>query len=205
MRIIIFGANGRTGKEIMIQALIKGTDVTAFVRRPESIDLKDDRLTVVLGDVRDATAVDKAVMGMDAVLVALGNRSTKEKDLMAVATQNIIAAMNKHGIKRIIVESSAGLFGAKDSGFFFGYIIRPLFLKTLFDDKVVQLSLLEKSDLDWVLVRPSGLIDAQKTGKYNITFDKPSGRKISRSDVAEFMLAQVTGNKYLKQLPIISY
>jgi putative NADH-flavin reductase len=205
MRIVVFGANGRTGKEIMIQALIKGIEVIAFVRRPESVDLKDAKLTMAQGDVRDAGAVEKAIQGTDAVLVALGNRSLKEKDLMSAATRNIIEGMNKNGIKRIIVESSAGIFGSKDSSFFFGNIIRPLFLKKVFDDKVAQLHLLEESNLDWVLVRPSGLIDAQKTGKYYITFDKPSGRNISRSDVAEFMLAQVSSNKYLKQMPIISY
>jgi len=205
MKVAIFGASGRTGKELMLQSLVKGYEVSALVRRPESIDVKDPRLFMVQGDVRDAEPVEKTIMGTDAVMVALGNRSLKEKDLMEVATRHIIASMVKNNVKRIIVQSSAGIFGAKDSSFFFGCVIRPLFLKKVFDDKLTQLKLLQESSLDWVLVRPAGLIDAQKTGKYHITLDKPAGSKISRADVAEFMLAQITSDKYLKQMPVISY
>jgi putative NADH-flavin reductase len=205
MKVTIFGANGRTGKEIMLQALIKGYSVTAFARNPETIDIRDEKLSIVEGDVLDATAVEKAITGTDVVLVALGTRSLKDDSTLSKATQNIVDAMEKHGVKRIIVESSAGIFGAKDSSFFFGNIIRPLLLKKVFNDKVRQLDILKKSQLEWILVRPAGLIDVLKTGKYNITDDKPAGRKIGRSDVADFMLGQVSSNKYLRQMPIISY
>jgi putative NADH-flavin reductase len=205
MKIALFGASGRTGKELMIQSLVKGYDVVALARSPESIDLRDTKLSLVQGDVRDPDAAEKVIDGADVVLSALGNRSLKEGDLMETATRNMIAAMIKHGVKRIIVESSAGIFGAKDSSIFFGYVIRPLLLKKVFEDKLKQLNLLQESPLDWILVRPAGLIDAQKTGKYHITSDKPAGKKISRSDVADFMLRQVNSDQYLKQMPIISY
>lgn len=205
MKIALFGGSGRTGKEILIQSLVKGYKVRAMVRNLEAIDITDDKLQVLQGDILNPMAVENAVMGSDVVMVALGVRSSKDQFVLSQGTQHIVEAMDKFGVKRIIVESSAGIFGAKDGGFIFGNIIRPLFLKKIFDDKLRQLEILKKSDLEWVLVRPSGLIDAQKTGKYNITDDKPSGRKIARSDVAEFMLAQINGSKYIRQMPIISY
>lgn len=205
MKIALFGGSGRTGKEILIQSLVKGYKVRAMVRNLEAIDITDDKLQVLQGDILNPMAVENAVMGSDVVMVALGVRSSKDQFVLSQGTQHIVEAMDKFGVKRIIVESSTGIFGAKDGGFIFGNIIRPLFLKKIFDDKLRQLEILKKSDLEWVLVRPSGLIDAQKTGKYNITDDKPSGRKIARSDVAEFMLAQINGSKYIRQMPIISY
>jgi putative NADH-flavin reductase len=204
MKISIFGASGRTGKELMLQSLIKGYEVVALVRDPGKIDLKDSKLTIIQGDARNADDVAQAVKGTEVVLFALGG-ARKEKDLMEVSTAHIIAAMEKYGLKKIIVESSLGLFGAKDGGIIFGCIVRPLFLRNAFKDKVKQLRLLQQCSLDWVLVRPGMLLDAQKTGKYNIALDKPAGSKISRADVAEFMLAQVKSDKYLRQMPIITY
>jgi putative NADH-flavin reductase len=205
MKIALFGASGRTGKEVMIQSLVKGYHVKALVRNPEAIDIRDEKLEVVPGDVEDPHSVEKTVEGADAVLVALGMSSNSKATVLSEGTRNILAAMEKFGIKRIIVVSSAGLFGAKDSSFVFGNIIRPLFLRKQFADKMRQFELLEQSDTEWVLVRPTGLVDALKTGKYHVTMDKPAGKRIARADVADFMLAQLNGSKYLRQLPIISY
>jgi len=205
MNVALFGASGRTGKELMLQSLIKGYQVKALVRRLDSIDLTDQKLSLVEGDVRDAAAVEKAMEGADVVLVALGARSSKEAGVHSEGTHQIVEAMKKNKINRIIVVSSAGIFGAKDSSFFFGNVIRPLFLRKIFNDKLKQLEVLEKSALEWVLVRPSALIDGQKTGKYHITEDKPAGKNIACADVAEFMLGQLNGSKYLRKMPIISY
>ncbi len=205
MKLAIFGASGRTGKEAMLQALIKGHEVKVLVRNRASIDLKDSKLQVIEGDVCDAAAVESVVRDTEVVLVALGARSSKEASVHSIGTSNIVAAMKANGLKRIVVVSSAGLYGSKDSSFFFGSVIRPLFLKKVFDDKVKQLEILEQSGLEWILIRPSRLIDGQKTGKYNITEDKPMGKNIARADVAAFMLAHITSNKYVHKMPILSY
>jgi putative NADH-flavin reductase len=205
MKIALFGATGRTGKEILIQSLIKGYRVKALVRDPQKIDLHDEKLELIQGDVRNEEAVFKTIEGADAVMFALGMRSAADKFVTSQGTGLILKAMEANQVKRIVVVSAAGLFGAKDSGFFFGCIIRPLFLKKSFDDKVRQLELLENSEVEWILVRPVALIDAMKTGKYHITLDKPIGSRISRADVADFMLNQLNGSKYIRQMPIISY
>lgn len=205
MKVALFGASGRTGKEIMIQSLVKGYQVHALVRNLESIDLKDSKLTLTQGDVLDPIAVEKVVKDADVVLVALGARSSKEANVHSTGTQYIVDAMNKNGIKRIVVASSAGLFGAKDSSFVFGNIIRPIFLRKIFAEKLNELEILNKSALEWILVRPAALIDGQKTGKYHVTEDKPAGKNITRADVAAFMLGQLNGSKYIRKMPIISY
>jgi putative NADH-flavin reductase len=205
MKLALFGATGRTGKEVLLQSLVKGYEVKVLARNKGALDLKDAKLQVIEGDALDAAAVNTVVEGSDVVMVALGARTKAEAQVHSIATQHIVNAMKQYGVKRVIVVSSAGIFGAKDGGFFFGSIIRPLFLKKIFDDKLKQLQVLEKSDLDWILVRPSQLIDGQKTGKYHITEDKPAGKRIARADVADFMLGQLNGSKYLGKMPILSY
>ena len=205
MKIALFGATGRTGKEILIQSLVKGYQVKALVRDPQKIDIRDEKLEIIQGDVRDREAVFSTIEGADAVMFAVGMRSAADKFVTSQGTRIIIDAMEANQVKRIVVVSAAGLFGPKDSGFFFGCVIRPLFLKKSFDDKVRQLELLKNSEVEWILVRPVALIDAMKTGKYNITLDKPIGSRISRADVADFMLHQLNGSKYLRLMPIISY
>lgn len=205
MKIALFGASGRTGKEIMLQSLIKGYQVQALVRRIDSIDLRNEKLSLVEGDVLDAAAVEKVIDGADAVMVAIGARSAKEAQVHSLGTRHIVDAMQKRGLKRIIVVSSAGLFGSKDSNFIFGCIIRPIFLRKIFEAKLKELEILEQSALEWILVRPAGLIDGQKTGKYHITEDRPTGKNITCADVAEFMLGQLNGSKYIRKMPIISY
>lgn len=205
MKVAIFGANGRTGKELVIQSLIKGYNVTAFVRNPDNIDITHEKLNIIQGNIIEYSAVENAIKDTDVVLVSVGSGRQKQKNLHYTGTENIVRAMEKHSVRRLIVQSSAGLFGAKDSGFIFGSIIKPLFLKKEFEDKIAQLNILRESSLDWILVRPVSLIDGMKTGKYHITLDKPQGKNISRADVAEFMLNQISSSKYLKQMPLISY
>ena len=99
--------------------------------------------------------------------------------------------------------SSAGILG-NDAGFLFGKIIMPLFLKQVFIDKVRQMKLLQESKLDWVIIRPTGLTDAPKTGKYKITAGAPGSLRIPRADVADFMLKLITDKQYDRQMPAIA-
>lgn len=188
-----------------MQALVKGYEVQALVRKPQMIDVRDPRLHVIAGDVRDRAAVEETVRGADVVCVALGARSGEKPDVHSTGTQHIVDAMQMSGLRRILVISSAGLFGARDSGFVFGHIIRPLFLRKVFNDKRKQLELLENSSLDWTLIRPVRLIDGQKTGKYHISENKPEGKEISCADVADFIMGQLTSTKYMRKMPILYY
>ena len=99
--------------------------------------------------------------------------------------------------------SSAGVLG-NDAGFFFGKIIIPLLLREVFKDKIRQMKIIQDSSLDWVIIRPSGLTDSPKTGKYKISMDAPLSRSVPRADVADFMLKLLTDKKYDRQMPAIS-
>jgi len=203
MRITVFGANGRTGVLLVYQALEKGHVVTAVARRADSVPIRHPNLTVIQGDILDYQMVKEAVAGQEAVLSALGVNQRKYNTILSEGTKNILQAMKECGVKRFICMSSAGVLG-NDGGFIFGKIIVPLFLKQEMEDKKRQLQVLRESDLEWVAVRPSGLTDSPKTGKYRITDGPPAYRSVPRADVADFMLKLLTDRSYDRQTPAIA-
>ena len=202
MKVLIFGATGATGQCLMKQALELGHEVTAFARNPSAIASSDhDRLSVVRGDVLEPDSVNTAMVGQDAVLCALGVKSFSATTVLSTGTKNIVAAMEKSGTRRIVCESSLGVGDSKNqTGFIFGKIIVPLVFKNLFEDKDRQESELRQSNLNWVIVRPARLTDDPQKGEYRVVTDNSKvGIKISRADVAAFMLEQLTNDQYLKK------
>lgn len=214
-KVLIFGATGATGQCLTEQALLLGHEVTAFARNPsviqegldKALSFRPDQLSVVRGDVLDPASVEAAMVGQDAVLCALGTRSLSATTVLSTGTKNIIAAMEKSGTRRIICESSLGVGDSRNqSGFVFGKIIVPLIFKGLFEDKERQERELRQSNLDWVIVRPARLTNGPQKGGYHVVTDKSKvGIKISRADVAAFMLEQLTNEQYLKKTVAIAY
>jgi putative NADH-flavin reductase len=203
MKIAIFGASGRTGILTVYQALDKGHQVTAFARKTSSVTIQHKNLTIIQGDILDFDKVKQAVEGQDVIISALGVESRKPTTVLSEGTRNILRAMDECGIQRFICMSSAGILG-NDAGFLFGKIIMPLFLKQVFLDKVRQMKIIQESKSDWVIIRPTGLTDAPKTGKYKITMGAPVSVKIPRADVADFMLKLTTDKQYDRQMPAIA-
>lgn len=203
MKIVVFGASGRTGLLTVFQALEKGHHVTAFARNTTSVTIQHKNLQLIQGDILEYETVKKAVEGQDVVISTLGVESRKYTTVLSDGTANIILAMNELKVKRFICMSSVGILG-NDSGFWFGKIILPLFLKQVFEDKKRQMKLLQESNLEWVLIRPVGLTDAPKTGKYQIYDMIPGSSKIPRADVADFILKLMTDKKYDRKMPAIS-
>ncbi len=203
MNIARFGASGKTGILTVYQALEKGHLVTAFARNPASVTIQHKNLCVVQGDILEYEKVLQAVQGQEAVISALGVESRKKSTVLSDGTKNIVRAMEASGIKRFICLSSAGIM-KNDGGFVFGKIIIPLFLRETFADKIRQMEAISKSSLDWVVIRPSGLTDAPKTGKYKIRPDKPGSPTVPRADVADFMLKLLTDKQYDHTAPAIS-
>lgn len=207
MKIIIFGATGSIGRHLVEQSLQQGHRVTAFSRNPDAIDRYHENLTVHAGDVLDARAVSDAVKGQDAVLVALG--AGRKGGVRAPGTQNVIDAMRRHGVKRLVCEST---LGAGDSygvlNFFWKRLMFGLLLRPAFADHQVQETFVRESDLDWVIVRPAAFTDGPATDTYKHGFpatEKDLNFKISRADVAGFMLRQLTDDTYLRKTPGLSY
>lgn len=208
MKLTIFGASGRTGIPLVEQALAVGHDVVAFVRDPARLPIQHERLQIVQGDATDAAAVEQAVAGADAVLSALGQSKGAPKDMQTVATRNIIAAMNKHGTRRLVSLTGAGVRAPQDQPKLFDHLIR-LALKTfngdVLKDAQGHAEAIRNSDLDWVIVRGPMLTEGAHTGNYRVGWvGVNTSSRIARADVADFMLTQVTDDTYLRQLPMVS-
>jgi putative NADH-flavin reductase len=163
---------------------------------------------VVRGDVLDSAAVELAVPGHDAVLRAIGagaGRSTLRED----GTRNIVQGMEKAGVQRLICQSSMGVGDSRANlGFLTKYVIVPVFLRHAFADHERQEAVVKESTLDWTIVRPPHLKDGPRTGTYRHGFpttDTGIQGKISRADVADFMLKQLAETTYLHQTPGVSY
>ena len=209
MKLIIFGSTGGTGRELLKQALAHGHQVVAFARNPAKIDdIKHANLEVVRGDVLDPTAVENAVAGQDVVLSTIGAGASRTS-IREEGTRNIVEAMEKQGVRRLVCQSSLGVADSRANlPFFTKYIVVSIFLRHAFADHERQEAVVKRSSLDWTIVRPPHLKDGPRTGVYRHGFpttDRTIKAMISRADVADFMLKQLTDGRYLNQTPGVSY
>jgi len=210
MKILLIGATGGTGKEILSQALAQGHNVTALVRNLATMTTQNDKLTTVQGDILDAASVEKAMAGQEAVISALGlpiSISRKPTTIYSDGTRNLVAAMDKQGVHRLVCITGVGSGNSRGhGGFFYDNIFQPLLLSGGYDDKTRQEEIIKQSDLDWVIVRPGILSNGAAKGKYRVMLDGNYVTKgIARADVAAFVLAQLSSDTYLKKTPGISY
>ena len=209
MKLLIFGSTGGTGRQLVQQALEQGHTVTAFARNPAKLDIKHSNLNVLQGDVMNLPSVEKAVQGKDAVVCVLGADQNMTSTIRSQGTQQIIQAMEKADIRRLICQSTLGAGDSWENlNFFWKYIMFGFLLRKPFADHQKQEDYVKQSRLDWTIIRPGAFVDGERTGKYRHGFsgnDKTSKLKISRADVADFILKQLTDNSYLHQTPSISY
>ena len=212
MKITVFGATGKTGKEVVKQALELGYEIKAFVRNPDKMDISNDKLTLIKGDVTNQEEVEQAVEGVDGVIVALGASSDMQADIvMEQGTRNIMNAMKKYGVKRIIVQSSYAMSGSPEGIEFMKKMgmgeEQIAMVKPVLDDKTKQEEAIQASGLEYTIVRPLMLNDEGKTGKYRVgeNLDVKVGDAISRADVADFMLKDLTENKFAGKIVTLSY
>jgi nucleoside-diphosphate-sugar epimerase len=204
MRIVIFGANGRTGRLLTEQALAAGHDVTAVTRRPLGFPITHDRLDVVGADVHDPQAVDQAVAGADAVLSTLGVPYVRKPiDVYSDGIRNVVAAMSRHGVKRLVVVSSSATEPSHhaDGGFLLNRVLQPLISatigKTTYADMRRMEALVRGSDLEWTIMRPSGLFDAPAVSRYELHEEQAPGIFTSRADLAASLLEQATDGRFV--------
>lgn len=207
MKLVIFGATGSIGREVVNQALSQGHAVTAFAREASRVGIEHPNLRIALGDVMDPISVENAIQGHDAVLCSIG--ADRKGSVRAEGTRNIINAMERLGIRRLICQSSLGVGNSRGNlNAFWKYIMFGLLLRPAYADHVRQEEYVRQSNLDWTIVRPGAFIDGERTGQYRHGFpgtDKTTKMKISRSDVADFMLRQLFDTKYLYRSPGLSY
>jgi putative NADH-flavin reductase len=205
MRLVVFGASSPTGKQVVDKALEAGHEVNAFVRDESKLLIKDPRFKIVCGDALNLSQVDEAVKNSNAVLSTLGPRG-KPAVMAAESTKNIVRAMEKYDVKRLVVVSVAGIPVHQDKrGFNIASSLIKLFLKDVFVDRENQLAVLESSKVDWVAVRVPRLTDEPAKGSVKAFFGNPSpAMKVTRADLADFMLKQLTDDQWLRQAPILS-
>lgn len=210
MKVIVFGASGTVGQELVQQSLEEGYTVTAFCRNPEILSAHTSpNLKLKAGDVLNPEEVQKVIKGQDLVIIALGSGKSRKSTVRSEGTKNIIAAMHQHAVNRLICQTTLGTGESKGNlNFFWKYIMFGWFLKQIFEDHELQEEYVTNSGLDWTIVRPGAFTDGEKTGRYRHGFEanaKNLKLKISRADVADFILRQTKSQEYLRQAPGLSY
>lgn len=209
MKLLIFGATGGTGRQLVAQALEQGHEVTAFVRVPATLNMQHPNLAVVQGNILNAESVLAVVFGKDVVLSALGTRKAGLPDLIQ-GTRNILMAMHQCEVQRSIWVSSFGVGESLNQlNWLTRYVIIKGFLHHYIEEKEVQEHLIRESDGEWIIVRPGNLTDGPRTGVYRVIPADATGKigrpVISRADLADFMLKNLTDNTYVRRAVGLTY
>jgi|tagenome__1003787_1003787.scaffolds.fasta_scaffold20978533_3 putative NADH-flavin reductase len=204
MRIALFGANGATGRLLTRQALDGGHTVVAVTRRPADFPLRHPGLTVCEADVLDRTAAASAIAGADAVLSTLGVPFTRAPiSIYSQGVASIAAGMDRHGVTRLVVVSSAATDPQPhaEGGFLLNRVVQPLVTATIgrttYADMRRMEAFLRAGDLDWTVLRPAGLFDADEVSDYRLEENHADGIFTSRADLAAGMLAQLGTTAWL--------
>jgi len=199
MKVIVFGATGSVGRLAVKELLNAGHAVTAFARTPDRAGLSEPAPTLVAGDAADPDAVHAA--GHDAVIVTLGAGPSRSSRIRSKGTLNVIRAMQAHGIRRLVCQST---LGARESwsnlNFWWKRVMFGALLAPVFRDHELQEHLVEASGLDWTIVRPGAFTDAAT--RRPVIEDVPPGARgldlrIARPELARFLARQVTERAYL--------
>ena len=205
MKIAIFGASGKTGTEVVKQALEKEHTVTAFVRDPARLPIEDKNLAFTTGDIFDPANISDAVKGQDAVVCALGSSDLKKTSVRTTGTTNIIKAMNLHKVDRLVVVTAMGIGDSWNTLSIVNKVFFATVLKSARDDHETQETAVKQSGLDWTIIRPSGLTDEPRTGVYKVgEIIQADTSRISRADVADLILKELEQNSWIRKAVTIT-
>ncbi len=207
MKLIIFGATGTVGQHLVAQAQEAGHEVTAFTREKSKVNQQPQQPKIMEGDVLNAQRVAQAIQGHDVVLCVLG--AGRKGKVRSLGTQNIIRGMQANGVRRLICQTTLGCGTSRGNlNFFWKHVMFGWFLKEAFIDHERQEQFISKSKLDWTIVRPAAFTDGPLTQQFCHGF-APNERslklKVSRADVAYFMLQQIDNPVYLHKKTGLSY
>lgn len=209
MNVVVFGATGETGRLLTAQALRAGHVVTAFVRDPARMPIVHERLRVVRGDVLDRSSVDEAIPGQDAVLSALGSTARNPAPVLSDGVRHILDAMERSHVRRIVALSAAGALG-ESAGFAIGNAglrIFRMWLPGVYQEHRKMLEELRRRELEWIAVRAVLLTNGAAKGRYRIALEGIPrwGFRISRADVADFMVRQLATDEFVRKMPATAY
>jgi putative NADH-flavin reductase len=209
MKLLIIGASHGIGMALTKQALEQGHEVSAMSRSAGSIKISHEKLRKIGADITDPEAVSAAVAGQDAVCLTIGTKPTfKTVHLFSEGTRNVLEAMKRTGVERLLAITGIGAGESRGhGGFLYDSIVQPLLLRTIYDDKERQEALIRGSGTSWTIVRPGFLTNGALKGKYRV-LTQMNGVKagsISRADVAHFMLSELAEPSYVHQAPLVCY
>lgn len=206
MKLVVFGANGPTGRLVTRQALAEGHTVTAVTRRPDAFPIEDPHLRVAGADALDAASVEGVVAGHDRVISTLGVPYTREPvTVFSQSARNIVAAMSRHGLRRLVCVTSIGVHTElpRAEKFFFRKVVGPILPamgRPLYEDARRMEEIVRAGDLDWTIVRPSGLFDTTTVSDYRIAVapQRLPGMFTSRTDLADVLLHEAVDDRHVR-------
>jgi len=197
MRVIVFGATGKTGMHAWRKALQQGHQVTAFGRSVDRFSEAEPELQTFKGDVLDLSDVTEAVAGHDAVIVCIGSTNLKDKTTLSSGTKNIVDAMVFQKIERLVVISAAGVGESWKQIALLARVLFRTLLRNVFADHKAQEAIVRQSTLDWTIVRAAVLNDRPASGY--VASNSDPAKRISREDLADFLVDQVNDSAYSRQ------
>lgn len=208
--VLVIGASKGIGLETVRAALDAGHSVRAMARSAAKIPLSQPKLTKIAASALDEKQVAAALLGTDAVIQTLGVSTINDlifgTTLFSTATRILVDAMLTHGPRRLIVVTGAGAGNSRGRiSFLYDAIAFPLLLQRVYSDKDIAENFIQKSGLDWTIVRPGGLTNAKATGKYHVLTEMKDWRGgfISRADVANFLVKQISDRSMIGQTPLL--
>ncbi|MEM6428643.1 MAG: SDR family oxidoreductase [Deinococcota bacterium] len=200
MKVLIIGSTGKTGQELIRQALEQGHTVTAFARTPSKLSTFSN-VNVVQGDVLDPATLERAIPGQDVVISALGTADGEPVGTVCSdGTRNILSLMQTHGVTRYIAVSTIGIEETKPRMDFLSRFLVPKIIgKERLDEAQRQEDITQASDVRWTLVRPARLTDDKPKGSVQAAPDLPTKfmSSLSRADLARFLLEQIDNSSYV--------
>jgi len=209
MKILIIGASRGIGKALMECALEENNEVTVLARNPSKITANHKQLRLVEGDILDMNSLSSAIMDQEAICSCIGCPITfKPVDLFSRGAENIVAALKEDSSVKYVTVTGIGAGDSKGhGGFLYDKIFNPLFLKTIYEDKDREEEIIKNSNLDWLIVRPAGLTNGPRTGIYHVMNDLTgvTMKRISRRDVADFILKELKKPSNFGRTPMLTY
>ena len=210
MRLLLIGATGGTGAQVLRQALVQRHDVTALVRTPSKLSVADPRLRVCKGDVLDRASILAAMQGHEAVISTLGHKQWfRPTRILSEGTRNILLAMEATGVQRFICQTSLGVGSSWGRlGLPYTLFVIPFILPFYYFDKGRQERIITASGVEWTIVQPGILTDGLARGVYR--HGNGIGRwitsvRISRADTAAFILSELADRRYVRKVVEIAY
>lgn len=198
MKVLIIGAAGKTGSIVVERAVAAGHVVTAFVRDAATYS-PPENVRVVAGDATDQASVDEAMAGQDAVIDTIGGKVPYRKTTLERSVAGaVVAAMKANGAKRVIVISAFGVGDSADQvSWFVEHVIVPTWLRGSTEDKAATEAVVRASGIAFIIVRPAVLVDDVATGNVKVFQGYDTAHKITRADVAQFCVDQLTSDEHV--------